>query len=158
MINKKAVSLWLSFILLTAFLVALSAFMFKWMTEFTTESTISVKERAENSELCNLISASIDEVCFNTTTSPKSLYINITNRNDLRIRQLIFRLYKDLSGSEIETKEVNVTIKPQYKKSLTINTTLSNITYVEVIPATIKDETLHLCTDRKATFESIKNC
>ena len=95
---------------------------------------------------------------MNISTSPKSLYINITNRNDLRVRQLIFRLYKDFEGSEIETQEINITIKPQFKKELILNTTLSNVSYLDVVPATTKEETLHVCTDRKSMIESISSC
>lgn len=156
--NKKAISLWISFVLLTAFVVLISAFMYDWMTGFTKETTISIKKRTENTELCNLVSVSIDEACLNISTTPKSLYINITNRNDLRVRQLIFRLYKDFKSTEIETTEINVTIKPQFKKELVINTTLSNVSYLDVIPATIKEETLHVCTDRKAVIESVSSC
>ena len=78
--NRKAASVWISYVLLMGFVVALAAFVYIWMTGYTTESTQDIKERVFNSEMCDLMGVSVD-ACINSSAS-QNLYINVTNRGD----------------------------------------------------------------------------
>jgi hypothetical protein len=159
--RKKAVSEWISYVLLTGFVVVLAAFIYSWMTGYTTETTADVKERVFNSELCDIISISVT-ACINSSTS-QSLYINVTNRGDLRTTKLIFR-FLQLSNTSIQNlydAEIDTVIKPQYSKN--ISATQLNLTWVvnsntkvDVVPAMQKDDVLVVCNDRKgeAYFEN----
>lgn len=152
--KKKAISEWVSYVLLTAFVVAMAAFVYMWMTNYTSETTSDVKDRVYNTELCDSMGVSVD-ACLNTTTS-QSLYINVTNRGDLRTTKIIVRFLQTANSSltNLYDVELDTVIKPQYSR--TFNTTLLNLTWtansdtlVEVVPATEKEGFLVVCNDRK---------
>ena len=152
--RKKGVSEWVSYVLLTGFVVVLAAFVYSWMTSYTTQTTSDVKERVFNSELCDLMGVSVN-ACINTSTS-QSLYINVTNRGDLRTTRLVFR-FLQLNGTSIQDMydiETDSIVKPQYTKSF--NATMLNLTWlvnsgtkVEVVPATEKEGFLVVCSEKK---------
>ena len=152
--NKKSVSEWISYVLLTAFVVALAAFVYIWMVNYTTETTIDVKERVYNSELCDSMGVSVG-ACLNTTTS-QSLYINVTNRGDLRITKIVVRFLQtaNSSVSTLYDIEFDSVIKPQDSRifnntQLNLNWTANQDTKVEVVPETEKEDFLIVCNDRK---------
>ena len=152
--NKKSVSEWLSYVLLTAFVVALAAFVYMWMTNYTIQTTTDVKERVYNSELCDSMGVSI-EACLNTTAS-QSLYINVTNRGDLRITKIVVRFLQTANSSitNLYDIELDSVIKPQYSRifnntQLSLNWTANPDTKVEVVPETEKEGFLIVCNDRK---------
>ena len=152
--RKKGVSLWISYVLLIGFVVALAAFVYVWMTGYTTKSVADVKERVFNNELCDSIGVSVVG-CSSTSTS-QNLYINVTNRGDLRITGLVFR-FLQLSGTAVQNifaVEVDRVIKPQDTKifnatQLNLTWIVNNETKVEVVPETEKDSILVVCNDKK---------
>jgi len=152
--NKKAESLWISYVLLVAFVVALSAFTYSWMTAYTSDTSEEIKERVFNSELCDSLGVSVT-ACLNTSTS-QDLYINVTNRGDLRITKLIFRLIQTSgsSVSDMHVIEIDSVIKPQGTKSfaaaqLNLTFEVGNGTLAEVVPVTEKEGFLIVCSSRK---------
>jgi len=147
--NKKSQDAWISYVLLVGFTVAIAAFMYQWMTGFSTDKTIEIKERVYNSELCGSIAASMT-----ACNSSQTLNINVTNRGDIRINQLIFRL-ENTTGYIFP--EYNVTIKPQATKSFNFTQMKVANTTPEVVPATIKDKFLIVCSEKKASAV-IVNC
>ncbi|MEM4337125.1 MAG: hypothetical protein QXG86_03920 [Candidatus Woesearchaeota archaeon] len=147
--HKKAEGSWISYVLLVGFVVALGAFLYGWMSDFSSEKTIEIKERVYNSELCDSIATSI-----NACNISQTLYINVTNRGDIRITHLIFRLE---NTTDFLFQEVNTTIKPRNTKIFNFtNIKIENST-PEVIPATTKEGFLIICTEKKAKTQ-VRSC
>jgi len=141
--DKKAASVWISYVLLVGFAVAMAAFMYSWMSGYTSEKTVEIKERVYNSELCNSVAASITACNIS-----QNLYINVTNRGDIRISQLIFRLE---NSSDYVFQEINTTIKPQGTKSFNFTQMKVVNATAEVVPAAVKEKFLIVCTEKKAS-------
>lgn len=160
--KKNAVSPWISYVLLIAFVVALGAFVYNWLTDYSVRSVADVKERVFNSELCDLSGVSV-EACLNSSTS-QDLYINVTNRGDLRIDKLIFRFLKT-SGSSVEdiyVFELDSVIKPQFTKSfkavdLNLTMDVDSNTTIEVVPGKVQENILVICDDKKGEAY-FRNC
>lgn len=153
--NKKAVSPWIAYVLLIGFVVALSAFVYSWMTGYTEDTANDVKERNYNTEICDLMGISV-VACINASTS-QDLYINVTNRGDLRTTKLIFRVLQlsNTTVSDIFDIEIDSIIKPGSTKNFSaaqLNLTgrpVNGNTKVEVVPGTVKEDFLVICSDRK---------
>jgi len=147
--EKKAMSEWISYVLLVGFTVALAAFVYVWMTGYTSQSAQSVKERAYDSDLCDSLGVSV-AACMNSSPS-QNLYINVTNRGDLRITKLTFRFFQsEMPVSEIEIDSI---INPQHTKNFSISQVnftgvVNGSIKVEVIPETSKDNILVVCREK----------
>ncbi len=159
--RRKAISPLIGYVLLVGFVVALAAFVFSWMSGFSEDSTSDIKERVFDAELCDSMGVSVI-ACINSSTS-QNLYINVTNRGDLRTTKLIFRFIqlRNTSIQDLLVSEINTTIKPQNTKNfsaeqLTLSWEVNDQTQVEVVPATEKEDFLIVCDERKgeAVFEN----
>ena len=132
--NKKAVYQWISWVLLVAFIIALSALMYDWITDYTKTSVEDVKRVVYNTEQCDYVGISIDNTCQNATDL--NIYLNITNRYNLNIEQLITRLY--YNETPINSTEINLTLRPERTKTITIENQ-TNADLIEIIPALYKE-------------------
>jgi hypothetical protein len=146
--SKKAESQWISFVLLTAFVVVSSALIYNWLIAYVKGSGQNIQKVVYNYDLCDYISVSIDESCTNS----QSLYINVTNRNNLRVNALVIGIF---SPEGILNVDSNVTIKPGKQKRLNIQTNFTNITSIQVTPAIFKDDMMIICTDKKTSSNPI---
>jgi len=156
--RKKAASEWISYVLLIGFTVALAAFVYSWMTGYTSNSVQEVKERIYNSDLCDSIGVSVT-ACLNSSSS-QTLYINVTNRGDLRITKLLFRFFQ--SEMPVSDAEFDSVINPQHSKNFSasqVNLTgaVNSTTKVQVVPETTKDNLLVVCSDKKGEAY-FRNC
>ena len=143
--NKKAVHVWISYVILIGFVVALAAFLYTWMIDYSSEKSLEIKERVYDTELCDSIAASMTACNISQT-----LYINVTNRGDIRINQLVFRLEND-NGYVFE--EINTTIKPKNTKNFSFSNVKFTNVAVGVVPATFKDNAIIICTEKEAKAE-----
>ncbi|HII72363.1 TPA: hypothetical protein HA265_06430, partial [Candidatus Woesearchaeota archaeon] len=87
--QKKAVSPWISWVLLMAFAVVLSAFMYNFMVSYTKDSTEDMKKIVYNTDECRLVSINIESACM----TAQALNITLQNRNYIRIDEMDFRFY-----------------------------------------------------------------
>lgn len=150
--NKKGISVWISWVLIIAFMAVIAAFMFGWTSSFTKSSTDRLKEVYDSVD-CQLVTISIDSICQNTQT----LNMNITNRKNIDIDNLIFRIY-DIYGNP-ETKEVDTFIrhgKTNVEKVEVIKQGITSV--IEVVPVVIKSDTKIICDHKKITANNIKFC
>lgn len=147
-IGKKGEYAWLSFVLLIAFAVGLSVLLFNWMSGFASDSSSDIKQRVITTELCDNLAISLD-VCKNQS-SPQNLYINVTNRGDIRVNQLFFHIQKP--NGDFQVVEINSSIRPGRMERF--NSTDLNVTfdtnYTEVTPSTFRDNFVITCSGRKA--------
>ena len=156
MIQTKRVDMWLSWVLLVAFSVVLGTLTSIWLQGVAKDTTEKAEDNVEVSDVCDSIAVSIDFVC-QYAASPKDLNMNITNRKDLKIDKFMARLY---NGSDFKsTTNINVALKPQAQKNITVNTSSTTIDYVELVPIrvnTLKNKSI-ICTNALAKA-SVSTC
>lgn len=151
-LNKKGISIWISWVLIIAFMAILAVFMFNWTSSFTTSQTDRLKE-VYNSVDCNFVTISIDGICQNT----QILNMNVTNRKNIDVDMLIFRIY-DIYGNP-EAKEIEKFIRHGKTNTETVKVIKQGITSItEVVPVVIKDNKKIICDERKITANNIKFC
>ncbi|MBW2996719.1 hypothetical protein KY349_00090 [Candidatus Woesearchaeota archaeon] len=146
--QKRAVSPWISWVLLVAFAVVLSAFMYNFMVSYTESSTEDMKKVVYNTDECRSVSLDIDSACM----SAQVLNITLQNRNYARIDKMDFRLYSDIVP--IHTNLTDIAMNPNRKKLIEIDTgTASTVTRVEVIPHIEKEDLDIICAEKKASSD-----
>jgi hypothetical protein len=142
--SKKAASAWISYVLLLAFVVALSAIMYKFMIDHTEKTTDDIKKAVYDTDECRLVSLNIESVCL----SSQVLNITLENTNYIRIEKLDFRLYNGVTP--IHTNYTNTTLNPNRKKVVSLGIgTSSNVTLIEAIAHVTKDNMDIICSNRK---------
>jgi len=149
--NKKAVSIWISWILIIALSIALGAFMYAWITRTTETATESFKYVYDRSE-CQNIGIMI-EACNQSQT----LYINVSNKLLLNVDGLIFRVHY----SDYSTDSTNITVKinPGEKKDYLVDyNNTKTLTDLEVIPVIQTENFRIICRSRLARLDSINSC
>jgi hypothetical protein len=150
--GKKGSAEWISWVLIIAFTAVLAAFMFGWTKSFTDKQTGKMKEVYDSLD-CNYVQLSIDSICQNTQT----LNMNITNRKNIDIDKLIFRIY-DIYGNP-EGKEVDLFIRHGKSNSEYIEVIKQGVaSVVEVVPVFIKNDKKVICDQRKVTLNNIEFC
>jgi hypothetical protein len=141
--DKRGVDAWISWVLIMAFAVVLSVFMYQFMVDYAKQSTEDIKKVVYNTDECTRISLSINSVCF----SSQALNITLQNRNYVRIDKIDFRLYN--GRIPLHTNYTNITMNPNREKEMTIQTGITAMTMVEVIPHIVKEGMDIICSDKK---------
>ncbi|MBW2964057.1 hypothetical protein KY363_01230 [Candidatus Woesearchaeota archaeon] len=149
--GRKAVSPWISWVLLVAFAVMLSALMYNFMVDYTKSSTDDVKKVVYNTDECRLVAINIGSACL----SAQDLNITLQNRNYVRIDSMDFRYYN--GRLPLYINQTNISMNPNREKVITLSTGSSTITMVEVIPHVSKEGMDIICADKKATAD-VSSC
>jgi len=147
--SKKAVAIWMSWVLLTAFMVALSAFMYNWIAGY---SESSAEDIAATYGQGSCSSAAIE---VSGCQESERLILEINNKGNLKIDKIIFRLY-DLYGN-IESKEKDVNVKAGKTKDIKV-LKQGTIQILESVPVLVKDGDKIVCRDKMHTLENITTC
>jgi hypothetical protein len=145
--SKRAASEWISWVLIMAFAVILSVFMYQFMVDYTTDQTTDIKKIVYNSDECRLVSININSACF----SAQVLNITLQNNNYVRLDKIDFRLYN--GRIPLHTNLTNITMNPNREKMVSFNTGAASVTMVEVIPHIIKEQMDIICSDKKAAAD-----
>jgi len=145
--NKKGVSEWMSWVLLVAFTVVLSAFMYNFMVDYTESSTRDMKKVVYNTDECRMVSLNIDSVCF----SSQVLNITLENKNYIRIDGIDFRFYN--GRFPLHTNQTAIALNPNRVKLVSIDTGVSAVTMVEIIPHVSKENMDIICSDKKVAAD-----
>jgi len=140
--GKKGVSMWLSWVLLMVFVVILSVVIFDWMKGYTESSSSEMTKRVFNAEKCSFISISVSEI---VEKNPQTLNIKVTNRNNLRINQIIFRLYS--TDNKVYVDDLNITLLPNQTKTVELQKN-GTIEAMDLIPVRFEQEYTIVCRDR----------
>ncbi|RMF55007.1 hypothetical protein D6745_03425 [Candidatus Woesearchaeota archaeon] len=149
--TKKRGFIWINWILIVAFTITLGTFVAKWLIGFTKERTSEFQERTMNPSFCQDTGVSLDEICQN----PQTLNIKVTNRKELEVSKLLFRVF-DIYGNPA-TREKNVSLYPGDVERLVIlkqGTTKK----VEIIPFTKKNLKNIMCSESSVTAVNISYC
>ena len=143
--------MWISWILIVAFTITLGTFVAKWMTDFTKDQTSEFQDRTMNPSFCQDTGVSLDEICQN----PQTLNIKITNRKELKVNKLLFRVF-DIYGNPA-TREKNVSMSPGDVERLVI-LKQGTTEKVEIIPFTNKNLNDIMCPESSVTALNISYC
>lgn len=142
--QKRAADAWISWVLIMAFAVVLSVFMYNFMVSYTTDQTQEIKKVVYNTDECRQVSLSINAVCV----SSQVLNITLQNRNYIRIDGMDFRLYN--GHIPIHTNLTTITMNPNREKVITLDIGTATVpTLVEVIPHIKKENIDMICADTK---------
>ena len=150
-LNKKGNSMWISWILLMAFAVVISIFMYDWIFGFSSDAASDLEQRTYAAEGCDDISIAILGICQDTQT----LYINITNTKNLRVKQLVFRVYDIYDEPETKTKTLDVF--PGRTESVQV-LKQGRTGRLEIIPVSKKKDSTIMCNERMVIKEDIPTC
>ncbi|MBI2550036.1 hypothetical protein HYV83_02545 [Candidatus Woesearchaeota archaeon] len=149
--SKKGISVWISWVLLTAFVVFIGTFVLQWSKSHTTEVVEDLTEKGEILTLCQETGISIVSYC----QKPQTLNINVTNNNNRKVDGLkvrAFDIYNNPQGGE-----KNVSIVPQ--KTMSIEVVKQGVLKrAEVMPIIVVGKKRAVCQSRKVTVESIDFC
>ncbi|MBN1544357.1 hypothetical protein JW898_02740 [Candidatus Woesearchaeota archaeon] len=148
---KRAVSPWISWVLLVAFAVILSAFMYNFMVSYTKDTTQDIKKTVYNTDECRSVSFNIVSACFSAST--QVLNITLENTNYARIDSMAFRLYD--GRIPLHTNNTGIPMNPNRVKEIILDTGVASVTRVEVIPSIEKEGMDIICSDRKAEAEVV---
>ena len=149
--SKKAEAIWLSWVLLLAFVVALSAFMFGWSTERNELFASELRVMADTAE-CDSIGIRVDDICQN----PQSLNMNVSNRDSIAVSQLAMNVY-DVYMENPLSREVDVSIRPAESENVRV-LKQSTTQEVEIVPVIITQDNKIFCYERALTIADIDYC
>ena len=149
--SKKADAVWLSWVLLLAFVVALSVFMFAW-TEDRGEMFIGELRVMADTAECNSVRIGIRDIC----QRPQSIEMNITNRDSIAINQLAVNIY-DVYVESPASHDININIRPSDVQNIRI-LKQSTTHQIEIVPVLITEQDLIYCYDRTIVETRIDYC
>lgn len=152
--NKKAISEWVSWVLLVAFMVAMGAFMYSYFTDYASSEGEKIRSVVYDTALCENVRINIDFVCQDVNNT-QNLYINCTNKGQREINQVIINLY-DLYGNS-QSVHKDIRIEPQRKKEVTILKQYIQ-QKIEVIPVVYEGEEKVICSQRMVQTEELPGC
>lgn len=148
--SKKGVSSYLGWVLLMAFMVSLSTFMYSFMSEQVKSHTEQINYRADEN-LCESTSITINQKC----QSESLLIMNITNTNKMAVAGFKIQLF-DIYEEPISSS-INITIKPSEQKEIKILKP-GTLLQVEMIPKIINQERDIYCLASKVIITPIEMC
>lgn len=143
---KKAVSTWISWVLLVTFVIFIGTTIFYWMKDYSTDAMTLLENRLKTGEKCDLVGIQISEL---TSKNAQTLNMKVTNRYNLGIDQIVFTLY-DSKNRFIWLNISNTTIKPNSTKEIEIpqNSSLTTAR-IEAVPVILDKGNQIYCTERK---------
>lgn len=149
--GKKAVSVWVSYVLLTALVVSLGTIVLQWSRETTQETVDDIVEKGDSLTACAAAGMDIKDLCQNT----QSLNMNVTNTNEVKLEGLWASMF-DIYNMP-QTSAINITIQPQKTKGVDI-LKQGIVKRVEFSPFVSKGGKRIKCLSRKVSFDSIPVC
>lgn len=149
--NKRGVSVWVSYVMLTAMVVSIGFLVLNWSRSFTEDTVEDIVERGDALTTCQASGVDIKNLCQNTQT----LNMDVTNTNDIKIEGLQFRMFDIYNRPQTSSR--NVTINPQKTKFVNV-IKQGIIKDVDIFPIVRKGGKRILCTSRTVEFDNIPVC
>ena len=149
-IGKRGLSVYISWVLVMAFVVGLSAFMFTFMRGYAETTAEQIKERALGSIECDAISLTIDSACQNT----QNLYITITNRGDIALDGMLFRTYDLYYEGQIDEKDITLKVGKYNAQEVQLikRGDVKKIRKIEVVPIVVSDGIEITCENKMSYY------
>lgn len=147
--SKKAASAYIAWVLLMAFAVSLSTFVYYWMADHVESQAENIKVRADEN-LCELTAITATSFC----QDDYSLIMNITNTRNTQVNAFVIQLF-DIYDNPLEL-ELNITLKPSQKEKITV-LKHGTLAQADIIPVIEKDESI-VCQSSKIVLNPIRIC
>ena len=114
---------------------------------YAESSTKDMKKVVYNTDECRMVSINIDSACF----SAQVLNITLENKNYIRIDGIDFRFYN--GRFPLHTNQTSIALNPNRVKLVSLNTGVSAVTMVEIIPHVSKENMDIICSDKKVAAD-----
>lgn len=146
--SKKAVSLWISWVLLLGLVFMIASVVLVWSEGFVEDNVDSTRRQVENTNLCEKISLDIEEIF---EKNPKTLYIKATNSHNIRVETIKIQYF---DGSNVVGSSVNedIVIEPGETRGIEVEMPDAEVGTVEIIPGKYSTENKILCEDKRLKF------
>ncbi len=149
--NKSGQAIWVSFVILVAFAVALGVLIGQQMIESSQRSSEQIKEYVYDTQECSGVGINIQDICQN----PQVLNMEVANIRNVKVEELFIKIF-DGSG-DAETKTVTLSIVPGDENTLSIGK--SRIAdRVEIMPVIHVEDQVIMCRERLAEQDYIQDC
>ncbi|MFC1723305.1 hypothetical protein ACFL0V_04150 [Nanoarchaeota archaeon] len=135
-----------------AFVVVISAFMYNFMKTYTEDTTHDVKKQVYNTDECRPVGINIQDGCV----SAQVLNITLQNTNYVRIQGMDFRFY-GLNNRPVGNNRTSIVMNPNRIKEVSIDTGVTGVAMVEVVPVVYKENIEIICSDKKAQLK-VNSC
>lgn len=148
--TKKGVSVYIGWVLIMAFMVALSTLMYSFMTSQVKTQTEQIESRTDLTR-CDQTGFSVTSFCQDDS----SLIFNITNTKNTKITGLkiqLFDLYDE--GAQVE---ITMTIKASDSEKISI-LKHGTLQQAEIIPKTSNQDRTFYCDSSKTILTPIETC
>ena len=149
--NKKAQAIWISWVILGAFAVALGIIVGTQMIQMSEKSSEEIKNYVYDTQECQSVGINIQNICQN----PEALNIELANIRNIKLQEVLLRIF-DGSG-DAETKNIAFSLEPGKEKTLSVGK--SRIAdRVEILPVINIDGSSIICRERTAEQNYIQDC
>jgi hypothetical protein len=149
--SKKGAALWISWVLLLAFVVGLSVFMFRWSQDRSEVFAKELRIMADTAE-CDSVGIRIEDICQN----PQSLNMNISNKNSIRVDQFVMNIY-DVYLENPLSRTVNVSLYPSEIENVKV-LKQSTTQQLEIVPVVFTEDDKIFCYKKTVTVTDIDYC
>jgi hypothetical protein len=149
--NKTGVSIWISWVMLVAFMVTLSTAMYYFFADYTKKSIDNIKSTVVDSKLCDNVGISAT-VCLKSTSE---LTINIKNVNYMTIDRLALDMFDVFDRPQQKSKEFNLVSGTQRQFDILKDGIIKE---VHIVPVVYKDGKTIFCSNKDITVQNIESC
>ncbi len=149
--GRKGVSVWVSYVMLTALVVSLGVVVLNWSRSTTQQTVDDIVERGDALTACASAGIDVLNLCQNT----QSLNMNVTNSNEVKLEGLWASMF-DIYNMP-QTSSVNLTIQPQKTREVYL-LKQGIVKRVEFSPLVSRGGKKIKCLSRKVSFDSVPVC
>jgi archaellum component FlaF (FlaF/FlaG flagellin family) len=149
-IGRKGDSVWISWVMITVFMIALGAFIYSWSASYARESAQNVEDRAYRQE-CDSVAINIVDTCQRNS----SIDITIANTKDTNVDKVIFNLFDIFGGAESREQVLSVPTGGQSAFRVLKQGTISTI---KAVPAMNKKGRWIVCSEKEAEYSGVRYC
>jgi hypothetical protein len=148
--GKKAISDWISWVMITLLMVTLGVFVYRWSTEYAKSTAGDLESRAYSSD-CDSVAIEVVDACQNDDT----LNINVANKKDIRIDKVMFNFFDVFGNTESREAKIRLEVgKPMLISILKQDT----IKTIKVLPALYRGNKWVICSDKEIEYSDVKFC
>lgn len=149
--GKRGVSIWISWVLLVAFMVSLSTFMYYFFSDFAKQSIDDVKSRVVDSKLCDNVGISVS-VCLKSTSD---LTVTVKNVNYITIDKVSIDMFDVFDRPQQKSKEIKIVSGTSRSFDILKDGIIKE---VHVVPVVYKDGKSIFCSNKESLIENVESC
>lgn len=150
-LSKRGVSAWISWVLLVAFMVTLSAFMYSFLAGFTKQSIEDVKEQVIDSKVCDNVGISVSACLKNSNL----ITITAKNVNYITVDKISIDLFDVFDRPQQKSKEFKLVSGNSKRFDLLKDGIIKEI---HAVPVIYKDGKVIFCSNKEVRVYDIPSC